>query len=721
MDGRSVCVDGTWSPAPPECVPKSCRIPVRLHVFFLKRRTSQILQSGDVIEDGTSATMICVRGFHLQGNGVLECHRGIIINQLGHCVPYECFLPSLSVGVISPAVRTLTDGQTTVLLCGSHNVTITCRRGVITPTPSCIGNETTFCVAPRDPTPALIYSVVNGQRIELDRYQSAYPNGTFFQYKCVDYVEEASGIECVNGEWISNLLPCVSNNVTVSTWRNSFDEDMCRLPSLEKTMRIINIDNYMQQNHHSFAHGTVLMVGCVVGGPVDEHMELKCRRGKWGRRNRINCDIHGRPCEFKVQLNSRTLVYHVEKKEVVLFNQLFEEGSHLKVRCVNVGTDRLKGTSELICRDGAWSHPTPYCVPLDPLNDSSPPIVIDVINGAHAYSPTGELIVARSTTVTLSCVTPRKNGKTRWEYSSTYRTYPQVWTKIQALGIEKLTVKIAQPEDNGLLHCILPNGERNTIRIRVEDRFCPPQRNSSHLSVFLTRRNLFIGTVAQYSCPVGYKAQGITTAVCEDDGTWSHSPPTCHAIQCHPLPVDGRTMSVTVSSYKFGGIAQFQCAKGFTLVGSEHVHCQSDSTWSDKVPVCIVVKCSHLEPPPNAVLLTPIRTHYHRGDVILLGCLPNHILTGGDFVLCQENGEWTNFITKCDPFCRHPGVPLHGAATSPPKDYYLVGEKIVFYCPQQEYKLNSENVLTCIGAGRWSSKLPLCLLDKRSSRNETIQ
>ncbi|KAK6025033.1 sushi domain protein [Ostertagia ostertagi] len=133
--------------------------------------------------------------------------------------------------------------------------------------------------------------------------------------------------------------------------------------------------------------------------------------------------------------------------------------------------------------------------------------------------------------------------------------------------------------------------------------------------------------------------------------------------------------------------------------------------WSLKI---VVVKCDHLEPPPNAVLLSPPRTNYHRGDVLLFGCLPNHILTGGDFVVCQANGKWTDFITKCDPFCRHPGVPVHGASTSPPKDYYLVGEKIVFYCPSHEYKLNAENVLTCIGAGKWSRKVPLCVLDKRN-------
>lgn len=37
------------------------------------------------------------------------------------------------------------------------------------------------------------------------------------------------------------------------------------------------------------------------------------------------------------------------------------------------------------------------------------------------------------------------------------------------------------------------------------------------------------------------------------------------AIQCPPLAVDSRSMLVTVSSYKFGGIAQFQCAKGFAF------------------------------------------------------------------------------------------------------------------------------------------------------------
>ncbi|KAK6020750.1 hypothetical protein OSTOST_13590, partial [Ostertagia ostertagi] len=232
----------------------------------------------------------------------------------------------------------------------------------------------------------------------------------------------------------------VSNNVTVHSGKSLFDDGMCILPPLDKTMRIVNIDNYVPQDHHKFAHGTVLQVGCAISGRADDYMEFKCRRGKWSKRNRINCDIHGRPCEFKVQLNSRTLVYHVEKKEPVLFNQYFAEGSHLLVRCVNVGTDRLKGNSELTCHDGVWSHPTPYCIPLDPLNRNkdSPPVLVDVVNGAYAYSPIGELIVSRSATVTFSCLSPKRTAKSKWEFSSTYRSYPQLWTRMEALGAEKV-------------------------------------------------------------------------------------------------------------------------------------------------------------------------------------------------------------------------------------------------------------------------------------------
>ncbi|PAV80690.1 hypothetical protein WR25_03301 [Diploscapter pachys] len=715
IDGRSVCVNGSWTPAVAKCVSKSCRIPARLHVFFLKSKTSQILQSNDVIEDGAAATMICLRGFHLEGNGILQCNKGMIDQPLGHCVPQECSPPTLAVGHYLPYQKSIADGEKITLQCPSTNMTILCSKGTLVPTPNCMQNASNYCVAPEDQTPALIYRMQGIRKIILDKFQSVYPNGTVFQYKCVENREEANAIDCVNGEWVSSLMPCISANLTL--WTKQDDNDMCSAPKIGPQYRVLNLENYVHYENHKFAHGTNLQITCSIASDYEEIMEYRCRRGKWNRKNKIHCDFEGKPCPFKINLNSHTIVYHVEKKETVLFNQYFKEGSHLQYRCVNIGSELLKGKNELVCEDGRWNQNIPYCVPLDPVNknDEQPPILFKVEDGPFSISPIGELIVDRSAKIVFSCLFPRNRDTPKWEVTSTYRTYHQQWILLnEALGLAnidayQLTIASAQPEDSGIFHCILPSGKRNSIKIVVDENSCQPLQNSSHLHVYFSRRQLFTGTIAQFSCPPGFRIHGHSTSTCQSDETWSHPAPQCHATQCPAFPVDGQIMTTTVTSFKFGGIATFHCARGFTLIGKENVHCTMAGIWSHKIPHCDVVHCGPVFPPQNGYLVGDPKEEYQKGDIVLFGCSPNHLLTGGDFAICQANGKWSDVVTKCDAYCRHPGRPANGDATSPAKDYYLVGEKIVFYCPSPEYKLNSENVLTCVGPGKWSRKLPLCL------------
>lgn len=75
-DGQSKCINGEWLPPLAKCVPKKCRIPSRLHAFFHKFKTTQILQSGDYIENSEVAKMICLRGFQVRGNTDVECFQG---------------------------------------------------------------------------------------------------------------------------------------------------------------------------------------------------------------------------------------------------------------------------------------------------------------------------------------------------------------------------------------------------------------------------------------------------------------------------------------------------------------------------------------------------------------------------------------------------------------------------------------------------------------------
>lgn len=62
---------------------------------------------------------------------------------------------------------------------------------------------------------------------------------------------------------------------------------------------------------------------------------------------------------------------------------------------------------------------------------------------------------------------------------------------------------------------------------------------------------------------------------------------------------------------------------------------------------------------------------------------------------------------------RFPGSIENGDITTTPKWYYLVGDKIVYYCTTLGYKLNSENVLECQEGSQWSRLPPKCVLHEK--------
>lgn len=86
------------------------------------------------------------------------------------------------------------------------------------------------------------------------------------------------------------------------------------------------------------------------------------------------------------------------------------------------------------------------------------------------------------------------------------------------------------------------------------------------------------------------------------------------------------------------------------------------------------------------------------------------MLTGSDFIVCQSNGRWSELRTTCQSFCRFPGGIEHGETTTAPREYYLVGEKVVYYCTEPGYKLNADNVLECMEGSVWSKKAPGCVM-----------
>uniref|UniRef100_A0A915C8W8 Locomotion-related protein Hikaru genki n=1 Tax=Parascaris univalens TaxID=6257 RepID=A0A915C8W8_PARUN len=667
IDGVIRCRDGRWTPDIPRCIPDDCLIPSRHHVFFLNAKSGQILQSGDVVEHGNGARMVCLRGYRIEGNDVLECHQGRFISAIGHCRPKRCELPILREGKYSvPEKRELQHNEQIDLQCNRKSIQLTCRFGDIQPKPICPIRKaheqhslTMLCRRPSDNEPFIVYrtTVVGGvsTRVELSPRQEAFPNGTIIHYECTpnNTLYEANAIECNNGEWVTRLLPCV---VTQKQRYPPPDGRICATPHINSSHVVLNIENFAALKKPRFPHGTVLKIGCAVAHAAgeDQLVDLRCRRSKWHASRELQCRSGVEYCEYRMDERTHVHVFSMKLKQQITFNQKFSDGSDLIFSCVDFGMQQLRGNAVVTCRNGHWSSKLPKCLPLDPLNryDGAPPIKFKLEYGSHAVTPLGELIINSSSTLHLYCLFPRKKGQPIWEISSTYRNYPRSWTKftvpqVQDVDAYELTISAAQPEDGGFFHCVLPNGRRNTLKIMVKDNTCEQFKNVSNLRVFFTSRYHYIGTIAQFSCANGYRVDGAHSAMCLPSGKWSHNAPKCRALQCPPIVLTDPALLASVTSYKHGGMVHFSCVPTYTLIGNDYIQCGAAAKWSSRTPLCKLVKCPSPPVPRNGEIAGGSKAIYNVQEVVVFECKRGYMLTGNDYVVCQANGNWTALNTHC--------------------------------------------------------------------------
>ncbi|KAK0419223.1 hypothetical protein QR680_014025 [Steinernema hermaphroditum] len=712
---------GRWKQPIPLCVPKSCRIPSRLHSFFLKSQSSQVLQSGDSFENNLDIHMICIKGYQMEGPGVVRCVRGRLSIPLGYCNPKSCDLKPTGGGAFESTSRAASHGSTVIFRCRAEPVTIRCHFGQLVPQPICQSPSDSQCHQPilalnGGPTDLLIYSNQTTEVVYYNMHQQSYPEGTVAQEQCEEYSPKVLARVCRSGRWRDEVVDCVRSTFLPTKMPSRLDPSVCNtVPDIEDIYKAENVDNWPvgPKMRVRFPHGTVLIFSCKTYNVGERKMEVRCRRGRWHRKNKLYCYKDQDVCSYETDPTAGLNVFHVQQNSPVLFNQNFLEGAKLHFKCADDYMDQLRGVNEIECRKGEWSAKPPKCVNLDGKSgEGPPPIYFEVDKGPYTVNSIGELVVNRSTTVNLYCLHPMSKGKPRWEVSSIYRNYPQTWTKVKTkldvFEAYRLTISVAQPEDSGLFHCVLPNRHRQSIRLVVKDDQCRPLYNVSNVHVHLSQQYLFEGTVAQFSCPLGYEVLGSRMLTCLDGKRWSHPLPRCQAVHCQPLALMDNNLQVSVTSHKFSGIAHFTCKHGFTLIGSENLHCGSDGEWSDSIPSCRVVSCSPPPVPPHGHIVGNSSRTYQGGDLVIYACRPGFMLTGSDFLLCQKNGLWSPLRTKCESFCRFPGKTPHADSTTRPRDVYSVGEKIVYYCITPDYKMSAHNTLECLQGGKWSGAVPKC-------------
>ncbi|XP_028329615.1 sushi, von Willebrand factor type A, EGF and pentraxin domain-containing protein 1 isoform X2 [Gouania willdenowi] len=214
--------------------------------------------------------------------------------------------------------------------------------------------------------------------------------------------------------------------------------------------------------------------------------------------------------------------------------------------------------------------------------------------------------------------------------------------------------------------------------------------------------NFLQGTIIEYRCQTGYDITSQTRLMCQGDGGWNGTAPSCVPAECEtpPSPEYGW---VNVTDASLGSMVRYACEAGYELVGNAVRHCVSGQLWSNEAPVCRPVSCGDPGPLANG---TAHGSGFEYNKVLLFECRPGFILNGSDTITCQVDGKWSGQKPECEPvLCGPPKVPTDITFKG---NGYTYGSELELSC-QPGFLLKVKSVSVCQADGTWSLKSPTCV------------
>ena len=204
-----------------------------------------------------------------------------------------------------------------------------------------------------------------------------------------------------------------------------------------------------------------------------------------------------------------------------------------------------------------------------------------------------------------------------------------------------------------------------------------------------------------YECEEGYRISGNAERVCQADGRWSGSAPSCILITC-PVPQPNPNVIISGSLYTYGSEIQYLCNSGYALKGPSSRICTGEGGWSGDEPECIRSDC---QSPPLLENGRTYPTGLTPGSVVAYECNEGYNLIGDPNRTCLKTAEWNG----TDPYCEKVSC-----GTPPTLDNgYIVGndwyfEDVIEYRCNQGFTLDGTNRRVCLSIGRWGGADPSC-------------
>ncbi|XP_028936082.1 P-selectin isoform X3 [Ornithorhynchus anatinus] len=209
-----------------------------------------------------------------------------------------------------------------------------------------------------------------------------------------------------------------------------------------------------------------------------------------------------------------------------------------------------------------------------------------------------------------------------------------------------------QPAGPKTLHC-LATGHWTSLPPVCQAVQCKPllTPRQGTISCVHPVGNFSFKSTCQFTCLEGFSLNGSETPSCTEAGLWTAPPPTCQAIQCPELqaPTHGLVnCSDPPKRFGFNSSCDFGCSEGFVLRGPGVVRCETTGNWTDRPPVCEVIRCPYLEASkPLEMNCSHPLGNFSYGSACEFHCPKGQVLNSSPTIWCQGKGEWSDKMPTC--------------------------------------------------------------------------
>ncbi|XP_052771323.1 uncharacterized protein LOC128210977 isoform X4 [Mya arenaria] len=220
----------------------------------------------------------------------------------------------------------------------------------------------------------------------------------------------------------------------------------------------------------------------------------------------------------------------------------------------------------------------------------------------------------------------------------------------------------------------------------------------SELDVFYTIDSVqdgsYINTTSLWAqCPSNALTDGGTGPIhCQSDGSWSEELPSCIVQKCQHLPQPQNGAVIYTADMELGSFARYACKHGYYLQGNWHRYCELGYENGQLTPLWTGQdsNCLPVEcgHPPDIDNGILRATSVMYGGVAIYFCLPYYELKGGDTRMCQADASWSSQLIQCiAQTCPQPVVSEDVTMTTTTSVYGL-GDQIRFTCSKEGYQIS---------------------------------